>query len=67
MPERFITGFVEGMGNQEDIVFSMTPPPTDLYELVGLKLKKKGVKKEVKRVKMGDVYYRTSELRNWMG
>ena len=66
MPERFITGFVEGMGDQEDVVFSMTPTPTDLYELVGLKLKKKGVKKEVKRVKMGDVSYRTSEL-NWMG
>ena len=72
MPERFIAGFVEGMGDQEDVFFWMTPPPIDLYELVGRNLKKrKGGKKRIKRKKSKNegyfFSYRTSELQKWIG
>ena len=30
IPDRFSAGFVEGMGDQEDVVFSTIPPPMDL-------------------------------------
>ena len=61
MPDKSSAGFVEGMGDQEDVFFWMTPPPIDLNELVGQNLKEKKWKKKSKNEGYIDAY-RTLEL-----